>query len=86
MGWITNRRMIGGRGIGGYRKTFKSDAPLRKIVQIIHVSTLGLFGRDQVLLECGHKAFSNATFRARCAECKRELLRRVEILPSDEST
>ena len=48
----------------------KRGAPLRKIVGIIRHGE-GMFDRDRVELECGHETSSNATYRARCAACKK---------------
>lgn len=59
-----------GHGIGGYVEKGKGTAPLKKIVQVLEVST-GLFDQDRVLLECGHIVKSNGIYRARCKECKK---------------
>lgn len=71
MGWITDRRMRSGKGIGGYREKGKGDAPLKKIVQILSNAN-GLFDQNRVLLECGHTTKSNGNVRARCKQCKEE--------------
>lgn len=72
MGWISDRRMKTGHGLGGYRKDSpKHGAPLVKIVEVLRPSA-GLFDQALVLLECGHQTRSNGAVRARCAKCKIE--------------
>jgi hypothetical protein len=44
--------------------------PLRKIVEIVRHGE-GIFDRDSVILECGHKTISNAQYKARCEQCQR---------------
>lgn len=71
MGWISDRRMKTGRGIGGYKKSSpKHGAPLRKIAYVIRPAN-GLFDQARVMLECGHETNSNGQFQARCEDCKR---------------
>lgn len=69
VGWITERRMKSGRGLGGSSKQRKG--PLRKIVHTIRYST-GLFDTARVELECGHEVYSNGQFKARCNKCLEE--------------
>jgi hypothetical protein len=71
MGWITKRRMQTGRGIGGKASPETLAAPLRKIEYTIRPAD-SLFARSHVMLECGHEAFSNGIYRARCRKCARE--------------
>lgn len=71
MGWITNRRNRTGKGIGGYVEKGKGSAPLKKIVEVLKVST-DMFGQNRVLLECGHTANSNGANKARCLKCKKK--------------
>ena len=47
----------------------KRDAPLRRIIERLRARER-LFERHHVLLECGHEADSNATYRTRCVACK----------------
>jgi predicted Zn-ribbon and HTH transcriptional regulator len=70
MGWISDRRMRTGHGIGGYNpQSPKNGAPLRKIVHIIRHSE-GMFSPARVELECGHETNSHGTYKARCVQCK----------------
>lgn len=71
MGWIHDRFMKTGCGIGGMRGK-KHKGPLRKIIRVLRPGS-GMFDRDKVELECGHES-SSATIgarRARCKECAR---------------
>ena len=52
----------------------KRQAPLRRIIERLHTREQ-LFERHRVLLECGHEAASNATYRARCVACKEQAAR-----------
>jgi len=69
MGWITNYKNRTGHGLAkGHKKSKRNKAPLRKIIETIYVGQ-GLFGRDKVLLECGHTVLSKGMYRARCVKC-----------------
>lgn len=72
MGWISDRKMKTGSGVGGRRKGRqypKDGAPLRKVVRVITQGNL--FIADSVELECGHQASSWGGIRARCPDCKK---------------
>jgi len=72
MGWISDRKMRSGSGVGGRRKGrvyAKDGAPLRKVVAIRWHSG-SMFVPDRVALECGHEAESWGGVRARCPACK----------------
>lgn len=47
--------------------------PLRKIVATLYHSG-NVYSRDKCLLECGHTAYTNGIYRARCRKC-RELVK-----------
>ena len=49
----------------------KRGAPFRRIIERLSRREW-LFERHHVLLECGHEADSNATYRARCVACKEQ--------------
>lgn len=69
MGWISDRRMRTGKGIGGYVEHGKGSAPLKKIIHVIRF-TDNLFSQNLVALECGHEVYSNGKYKARCIKCK----------------
>jgi len=66
MGWISKRCFETGRSIGG--RSGKHKGPLRKIVEVHHQG-VGMFDRDSVTFECGHRGVSYGGVRGRCAEC-----------------
>lgn len=45
--------------------------PLRKIVETVRFAD-NTFGRNRVLLECGHEVLSNGIYAARCSKCADE--------------
>ena len=49
----------------------KRGAPFRRIIERLSRREW-LFERHHVLLECGHEADSNATYRTRCVACKEQ--------------
>lgn len=72
MGWISDRKMKTGRGIGGRRagRAYPKDgAPLRLVVERITVGR-SIFESDWVRLECGHETRSWGGLRARCPSCR----------------
>lgn len=69
MGWVHDKYMKTGHGLTDYKLTERRTAPLRKIVQVLIVGD-GWMSRDKVKLECGHEVYSNATYKARCLQCK----------------
>ncbi len=72
MGWISDRKMKTGSGIGGRRsgRVYPKDgAPLRKVVATLHRGG-SMFASDWVRLECGHETHSWGGVRARCPECR----------------
>lgn len=84
MGWISDRKMKTGSGVGGRRKGHvypKDGAPLRRVVVLLEHGSL--FVPDRVRLECGHEASSWGGARARCARCKREGAPPAPPPPSD---
>lgn len=74
MGWITNRHMKQGGSLNpNPQNNGSGNGPLRKVVEVIYIGVGGIFGRDKVLLECGHEGYSSGSgLRARCRQCKRE--------------
>jgi len=69
MGWISERAMR--RGCSLNNSGPKRKGPLKRIVAKLggdHDSNL--FGKDYVLLECGHKANSYGGQRALCEKCR----------------
>lgn len=79
MGWISDRKMQTGSGIGGRRKGrvyAKDGAPLRRVVALRQHGSM--FVPDRVMLECGHEGDSWGGVRARCVECKRALYTKSE--------
>ena len=70
MGWISDRHMREGGTIG--KPPQKGDrilkAPLVNISYIIYHAS-DMFARNTVMLECGHKAYTNGMYKARCKEC-----------------
>lgn len=72
MGWISNRKMRTGSGIGGRRKDHvyaKDGAPLRRVAALLEHGNM--FVPDRVRLECGHDGTSWGGVRARCPACKK---------------
>ena len=72
MGWISDRKMKTGSGVGGRRRGRaypKDGAPLRAVVVVIRPAT-SLFDTCRVKLACGHETESWGGIRARCAACK----------------
>lgn len=68
---LSSRHQQGAVRLGGKQiSKEKEGAPLRKIVATLRHGT-DLFDRNYVELECGHTTSSNATYRARCADCKK---------------
>lgn len=66
-GWITKRHQQTGVNL---RKSPEQQrkGPLRKIVGLVKAGD-GLFDRDLVELECGHRVRSDGIYRARCDKC-----------------
>jgi hypothetical protein len=50
----------------------KANSIMRKIVETIRITDNYPFGKNKVLLECGHTTLSNALYKARCTKCKEE--------------
>lgn len=71
MGWLKDRQNKNGLGKTQFKQTERRTAPLRKIIQVIRVGD-GWMNLDKVKLECGHQVRSNATYQARCLQCKNE--------------
>lgn len=66
MGWIHDRFMKTGSGIGGRKG--KHKGPLRRIVEI-KLSGQTMFEPDYVTFECGHDGNSYGGVRGRCRKC-----------------
>ena len=49
--------------------TNKNVYPLRRIVETIRVHENYPYGKNRVLLECGHEILSNAQYKAHCYRC-----------------
>lgn len=47
----------------------KQHYPIRKIMEVISVHPNFPYGRNRVLLECGHEILSNGQYRAHCHKC-----------------
>ena len=68
--WISRRcQRTGGNLRSNPAKQRKG--PLRKIVGYESIST-DFFSRSYVVLECGHKVFSDGMYKARCNRCLEE--------------
>lgn len=68
MGWITNRCHKTGGSL--YSGGPKRKGPLRKVLHILHYGMGSMFGKNFVLLECGHVATSYGGEKAICPKCK----------------
>jgi len=67
MGWISERTQ--GTGVNlRHDPSRQRKGPLRRIVADIR-SSEGMFDRALVELECGHRVYSDAIYRARCDKC-----------------
>lgn len=69
MGWISRRHMRTGSSLYGLGP--KRKGPLRKVVSVLLDETsTNMFGRDVVLLECGHIGPSYGGHKAICTKCR----------------
>lgn len=53
------------------RKTTCNRYPLRRIREVL-LAADDLYGRDKLLLECGHEAWGRGIYRIRCLKCWRQ--------------
>lgn len=69
MGWISDRKMRTGSGIGGM-KGKKHKGPLRMITGFVdNGRKTDMFNPPRVRLECGHETDSWGQVKARCRTC-----------------
>lgn len=67
--WISAR--CASRG-GNLRRdpSRQRKGPLRRITGLVALYEPDFFTRPYVILECGHKVFSDGTLKARCDQCR----------------